>query len=144
MNAHINTMRNWGSTQESVLRQWSSPESSIIDWELDCRKKPSKIKRSVVHEPHYLDWDTGIYPVKSLIDRVTSLENKIEELAGGREIEIREISFAQAKKEIRQYFKHHHGEDITAADLEDELGIDFELASEVCESLEKEGKIREA
>ena len=57
-------------------------------------------------------------------------------------IVIREISFAQAKKEIRQYFKQHHGKDFTAADIEDDLGIDFDLASEVCEKLEKEGKIK--
>ena len=80
--------------------------------------------------------------------RLTGLENLIGELLAKidlnteAEIVIRDLSFTEAKKEIRQYFKQHHGEDINAADLEENLGIDFELATKACESLEKEGKIK--
>jgi chromosomal replication initiation ATPase DnaA len=151
MSAHIDTMRNWGSTQKDVMRQWSDPTSSTVAREMSIPIQDAAIPSRVLKNQYYKDWDDLIYPDKSVLDRVANIEKQIEELAENidniskpEEIVIREISLAQAKKEIRQYFKQHHGEDITAADIEDELGIDFELASEVCESFEREGKIKEA
>lgn len=149
MSAHIDTMRNWGSTQKDVMRQWSDPTSSAVAREMNIPIQDAAIQSRVLKNQYYIDWDDLIYPDKSVIDRVTNIENQIKELtdyidniSSPEEIIIRKISFAQAKKEIRQYFKQHHGEDINAADLEEHLGIDFELASEVCETLEKEGNIK--
>ena len=141
MNARIDTKR-IASTHMGVVGQWSDPTSSTGAWEETPPIKGAAIKSPVLKNQHYVDWDNHIYPDKSVIDRVTNLENKIKELTEPEEIVIRKISFVQAKKEIRQYFMQHHGEDITAADLEENLCIDFELASEVCESLENEGNIK--
>lgn len=57
-------------------------------------------------------------------------------------IEIRDIPYAQAKREIAKYFKEHDGENIDPADLEENLGIEFEMAFAICEELEAEGKIK--
>jgi len=57
-------------------------------------------------------------------------------------IEIRDIPYGQAKREIAKYFKEHNGEDIDPADLEENLGIEFEMAFAICEELEAEGKIK--
>ena len=46
------------------------------------------------------------------------------------------------KYKIAQYFKDHHGEHFTAADVGEELGIDFWICDQVCENLRLEGKIK--
>jgi hypothetical protein len=85
--------------------------------------------------------------ISKLERMVTSLTSKLANLEkcfvqnSIDEIEIRDIPYAQAKREIRQFFKDHHGEKYTASDLEDHLKIDFEMALEICSELEKEGKI---
>ena len=57
-------------------------------------------------------------------------------------VELRDISYDQAKQEIAKYFEAHHGENIDAADLQEALGIEIEIAIQVCEELEKEAKIK--
>jgi len=139
-----------GSTGFDFVGPWPDPTPSVVAWGKDVPKQDSAIKAREMKGHYYRDWGVDInYPDKSVIDRVTNIENQVKELteyieniSKPEEIVIREISFAQAKKEIRQYFKQHHGKDFTAADIEDELGIDFDIASEVCEKLEKEGKIK--
>ncbi len=85
--------------------------------------------------------------ISKLEEKVASLESKVAELDGclaqedAEVINIRDISYGQAKQEIRQYFKDHHGEEYTASDLEERLGIDFEMALVICSELEKEGQI---
>jgi hypothetical protein len=57
-------------------------------------------------------------------------------------LEIREVSKKQAKKEIRKFFKDHHGEQIYPSDIMEALAIDYDLVYEICEELEKSGEIK--
>ncbi|HEA68365.1 MAG TPA: hypothetical protein ENI07_16320 [Desulfobacterales bacterium] len=85
-----------------------------------------------------------INEIKELKEMIGQLSTKIESLCSEKNngLEIRNVSYGQAKKEIVRYFKEHHGEHLTAADLEEKLGIDFWLCDQVCEYLTKEGKIK--
>jgi hypothetical protein len=57
-------------------------------------------------------------------------------------LEIREIPRDQAKDEIRQFFKDHHGEKIYPSDIMESLALDYDLVYEICEELEKDGEIK--
>ncbi len=84
---------------------------------------------------------------KSKLEALEKRIEKLEEKSGFTEpepINIRDISYAQAMIEIAQFYKERHGEDFDAADIEESLGIEFEMAMQICEELEKEGKIRSA
>ena len=59
-------------------------------------------------------------------------------------IELRDLTPKQARKEIEAYFKGHDGQVITVVDLQKELGIEIESACEICDELEREGKIKGA
>ena len=78
--------------------------------------------------------------VESLSSKLSDLEKYIEQ-DNVEVIEIRDIPYNQAKKEIRQFFKDNHGENYTASDLEEHLKIDFEMALAICSELENEGEI---
>ncbi len=58
-------------------------------------------------------------------------------------IQLRDISHARAKKEIVNYFKAHHGENLDQYDISCALNIDMETVFDVFEELTKEGQIRE-
>lgn len=58
-------------------------------------------------------------------------------------IELRELSRKRAKKEIKEYFKKHHGEDFNAADIQEKLRIDIWDVIGILEELEKEGVVKE-
>lgn len=81
-----------------------------------------------------------LYGIQTMLN-IKALPNT-ETQPSGRIIEIRDIDRDQAKREIRQYFSDHHGENIDAADLQEALGINVFLAAEICEELEQEGKIK--
>jgi len=85
-----------------------------------------------------------INEIKELKEMIGQLSKRVESLCSERNngLEIRNVSYEQAKKEIVRYFKKHHGEHLTAADLEETLGIDFWLCDQICEDLTKEGKIK--
>ena len=86
--------------------------------------------------------------IKSLKQECKALKKMINQLSKNIEniendyIEIRDIPYDQAKKEIAKYFKEHDGENIDPADIEENLGIEFEMAFAICEELEAEGKIK--
>lgn len=79
--------------------------------------------------------------VNDLESRFVDLTKKLQDVMP-QEITIREFSRKEAKKEIRQYFKDHHGENIDPSDIFENLGIDIELAIELCDELEREGRVR--
>ena len=56
-------------------------------------------------------------------------------------IEIRDVSFKQAKKEILTYYQQHNK--AYPSDVANSLGIDLQLAYQVVDELIKEGKIGE-
>jgi hypothetical protein len=57
-------------------------------------------------------------------------------------MQLREIPREQAKAEIRKFFQDHHGESVYPSDILDSLHLDYDLVCEICEELEKEGKIK--
>lgn len=57
-------------------------------------------------------------------------------------LQLREIPREQAKEEIRKFFQDHHGEAIYPSDILEALHLDYDLVYEICEELEKEGKIK--
>jgi len=76
--------------------------------------------------------------VEKVVGRLTKKMENIE----NDYIEIRDISYDQAKEEIAKYFKEHDGENIDPGDIEENLGIEFDMAFTICEELEAEGKIK--
>lgn len=87
--------------------------------------------------------------------RINNLEKEVVELRGivstlqkisaqdtGPVVELRDISYEDAKAEITQYFSDHHGQDLDADDIQDALRIDIDTVIQVCEELEQEGQIR--
>jgi hypothetical protein len=71
-----------------------------------------------------------------------SLKKKVAVLEQNSEIELRDITREKAKKEIEAFFKEHDGETIYPSDVMFALGLDHYLVSEICQELEKEGKIK--
>jgi hypothetical protein len=85
--------------------------------------------------------------VDTLEGTIKDIQNRLEKLTcsyGTKDIEIRKIAYRQAKKEIADFFKDHHGKELNAADIQENLGIDIEVAIKACDQLEKEGKIKQA
>ena len=85
--------------------------------------------------------------VDTLEGTIKDIQNHLEKLTcsyGTKDIEIRKITYRQAKKEIADFFKDHHGKELNAADIQENLGIDIEVAIKACDQLEKEGKIKQA
>ncbi len=62
-----------------------------------------------------------------------------EKLDSVEVIELREVSYKQAKKEIIEYFKSHN--EAYPSDAANELGIDLELTYKIVLELRKEGKL---
>ena len=77
------------------------------------------------------------------LDNIISRIEKIESVLEADEIlECRNISKEEAKKEIKAYFEEHHGENFYASDIEDNLGIEYDLVMEIFEELESEREIK--
>ena len=85
--------------------------------------------------------------VETLERTIQDIKNRLEKLTCSyetKDIEIRRITYKKAKKEIADFFKNHHGKELNAADIQENLGIDIEVAMKACDELEKEGKIKQA
>ena len=81
---------------------------------------------------------------QAITDEINELKTEIAQLKNAIEPEppqIREISDAKAKSEVRAFFKEHDGEVIYPDDVAEALNIDLMQAVRVCEALTKEGKI---
>lgn len=103
--------------------------------------------------PHSGTTVTVVYDAQ-LQSRIEALEKEVQDVkqallqqsqAGkfpGHVIELKDISYEEAKHEIAEYFEAHHGQNIDPADLQEALGIEIEIAIQACEELEKEGKIK--
>jgi len=122
---------------------WPVATSSKIDYNISVLKgipEPSQSKSP------FLDYPNG--ELKNLNQKVEKIEKMVGQLAEKIKnlesdyIEIRDIPYDQAKNEVAKYFKEHDGENIDPADLEENLGIEFDMAFAICEELEQEGKIK--
>ena len=58
-------------------------------------------------------------------------------------IELRKISYKQAKKEIREYFEKHDGEALDAGNVQEDLRIDIADVLPILDELEFEGEIED-
>jgi len=65
-----------------------------------------------------------------------------EKLQSIEVIELREVGYKQAKKEVLEYYKHH-GE-AYPSDAADDLQLDFKLVHKIVAELRKEGKLGDA
>lgn len=80
-------------------------------------------------------------------NRITTLEREVAELrnaVGLASPEVREISRAQAIKEIKSYFEQHDGETLFPSDLSEALDLDYDLVVELIDKLETKGQIAKA
>ncbi len=134
---------NFEDSSKDPLRYWSAATSSRVGYDPSVLKKipePSQSKST------FLDFPNG--EIKILKQEVQEIKKVVGHLAEKMKnlesdyIEIRDIPYDQAKDEVAKYFKEHDGENIDPADLEENLGIEFDMAFAICEELEKEGKIK--
>ena len=81
--------------------------------------------------------------LEAKLDSIISRLDHIESIIGADEvIELRDIPREQAKREIRQYFNDHHGEDLYASDVGDALSLDVFLADDLMTELVEDGEIK--
>ncbi len=87
---------------------------------------------------------TLLDPYQAITDEINELKKEVAQLKSAIEPEppqIREISDAKAKSEVRAFFNEHDGEVIYPDDVAEVLNIDLMQAVRVCDALAKEGKI---
>ena len=141
MAARLLNLGNHSETNQNVLRGWGIASSSGLR-----ENVRGFVLKSTLPQEIELRFDPKIRKIERKLEDlenfVNELKDKVYELEG-EELIIRDIPYSQAKKEIVQFFKDHHGENIDAADIEESLGIEFSIAMTICEELEKEGKIKE-
>lgn len=77
-------------------------------------------------------------------ERIETLERKVAELEAATGLDRpapRKVSRAQAKKEIRAHFRDNHGKTIYGDEIAEALNLDLMQVIEICEELEREGRI---
>jgi len=129
---------------------WKLAKPSQIDYNLSDLNKLPAPSQSKSPDALYdrISVDFFKKEIKNLKQKIEEIEKMVGQLAEKMEniendyIEIRDIPFDQAKAEIAKYFLEHDGENIDPADIEENLGIEFDMAFEICEELEAEGKIK--
>jgi len=102
------------------------------------------ISRETISNNNEIDEiNSEIKGIKSMLTELQLNMNDIHKvLCQPQYIELRNIPYEQAKEEIRLFFKENHGKEFYPSDLMQELGIDFNTASQVCAELESEGNIQ--
>lgn len=142
-------MQYWSNAVKTLNLDWPDPSSSSTGYDQKIAWEIQPQIHAAIDEGVIVDWVNATKLEKETLEnRLSEIEKKMEallkiaEIVEPTEINIRDISYDQAKKEITEYFKAHHGETVDAADLEEYLGIDIEIAIQVCEELEKEGQIK--
>jgi hypothetical protein len=128
--ADSNRIAAWGLVESSGLNNFSIGKGepfgkAITSPELVYDRRLSDIQKNL----HDLEHKVAI-----LAHQINEQEPLI--------IELREITHAQAKQEINEYFKSHHGETIHSYHMTEALKIEVELVEEILEELEKEGQIQ--
>lgn len=130
--AHTDKFEDWGAVQSSnFLNYWDVQGTTQST-------KPSMIESHVATK--VVDIERRLVRLE---ETISNLQEGVNNLIQENEITIRDIPYNQAKKEITRFFKENHGKNINAADVEEGLGIEFSMAVNICEELEKEGKVKE-
>jgi len=133
MVAFLLKQQSWDDANEVLSTNWHKPEKerkhlSITGW------KAGKYVTDIWTEAY------AITTKKMKMKEIAELTSIDYEETG--QIVLKDISYGQAKKEIKEYFSKHHGEIIDAADIQEALNIDISLALEILDDLENEGKIK--
>ena len=84
---------------------------------------------------------------QEFVRRIEALERQLAEIQdalGASEHEPRKITKAQAKREIRSYFKEQPDETVYPSDVAIALGLEYDFVVGVIETLEREGRIAKA
>jgi len=132
-----------GTTQYSLARRLQSGSEPAT---LESQATPTT-------QPIVILQDTGARgevntlktKVASLEERVVTLEGMVTDMNATEPepvIELRNITYEDAKAEIKLYFSEHSDEEIDAADLQENLGIELEMTILICDELELEGQIK--
>jgi predicted transcriptional regulator len=143
MNPNISSWDEFEDSNKYPRPYWPVALSSKVGYDISVLNKIPEPSQS---QSPFLDFSNG--EIKNLKQELKEIKKVVGQLAEKMKslesdyIEIRDIPYAQAKDEIAKYFKEHNGENIDPADIEENLGIDFDMAFAVCEELEKEGKIK--
>ena len=131
MVAFLLKQQTWDDANEVLSTNWHKPEKERRHLSIIGRKGGKYIT----------DIWTEAYVIarikKKDIAELTSIDYEETD-----QIVLKDISYGQAKKEIKEYFSKHHGEIIDAADIQEALNIDISMAIEILDDLECEGKIK--
>ena len=126
---------------------WRVVESANLDPE--GKKTHIYSSRQLKSFKVWLDFTSrNVSTVRSDLDKlhkeIKSLKKEIEEIKDAccAEIELRDLSYGEARSEIVKFFKDNDGQNFDAADIQDLLGIDISLAIQVCDELESKGEIK--
>jgi hypothetical protein len=80
--------------------------------------------------------------VKALKEMIMEM-NRTSDNEESVTIHLRDIPRDQAKKEIKEYFEAHHGENLYSHNITEALSIDLETVEDVLEEMETDGQIKE-
>lgn len=72
--------------------------------------------------------------------RIEALEERLDSLSAPT-TQVRQISAAEAKQEIKTLFEERHGEVLFPSDIADELNLEYDFVIVLLAELENEGKI---
>ena len=99
------------------------------------------------HRPDpVLIYDKRIADLQKEVKELREMLTRIGQSLSMNETEIvnlRDIPYKQAKKEVKDYFEAHHGETIYSYNLVEDLKIDFDIVDKILGELEKEKQIKE-
>ncbi len=112
------------NARSDLLEEWTLPYGSITDQEI----------LSEIHDLKKQVKDLQSELEKALIH----LQPRME---GEDMITLKDVSLADAKKEIALYFREHDGKDIGYDELISKLRIEPVVVVQACAELEEEGKI---
>lgn len=130
------TGMSWGKSQEPSRVVTGSTQSTAAD---QGPVVGPVIMYDATLDSRHREHEARIGRLERRLERLT----KILEASEEEVIELRDVPYEQAKQEIAQYFRDHHGDEIDAGILQEELGIELSMAAEICEELEQGGKIKE-
>lgn len=125
-----NHIAGWGHVKPSGSRH-----ASIGEWERFGNAITSPV---LIYDRRLSEFQKKL---NALEDKVAILAHQINEQES-LIIELREVTHAQAKQEIIEYFKSHHGENIYSYQITEALKIEIDLVDEILEELEKESQIK--
>lgn len=117
-------------------------EESLISG-MKAAKKATQAAQKTIEQFKKTKQDIRTFEA-AILQRIESLEERFSNieapLPSEKVILLREISKKEAKKEIRKLFSE--GQILYYSDIAEKLGLDLQLVVDICNELQKEGKIK--